>query len=172
MNSIKQIENSLSDIFKGLPPLPSSTKETLAKIWPWLALIGGIIQLLAAWGLYQLTNYVNRINDLANSLSAYYTGQAAGLSSTDKMVIYLSIAVLVVDAVLLLMAYPHLKTRSRRGWDLLFLASLINLVYAVLQIFTYNRGFGSFIGSLIGSAIGFYLLFQVREKYGSKKTAS
>lgn len=170
MSSINKIENSMSEVFKGLPPLPESTKEALAKLWPWLALVGGVLQGLAALALWKLANWADRITDLNNSLSVYYGNYATGPTSFDKTVIYVGVAVLLVDAVILLMAFPHLQKRNRKGWDLLFLGSLLNLVYAVLQIFTYDRGFGSFIMGVIGSAIGFYLLFQVREKF-SKKAA-
>jgi len=165
MKSLKVAEDKLSDVFKGLPPLPDSTKEGLAKVWPWLALVGGIVQLLAAWALWNLANWASRVTDIANSLSVYYGGYQAGPSSFDKTVIYAGILLLVVDAVILLMAFPKLQKRLRSGWDLLFLGTLINLVYGIVQIFTYQRGVGSFIGSLIGSALAFYLLFQVREKF-------
>ena len=165
MKSLKVAEDKLSDVFKGLPPLPDSTKEGLAKVWPWLALVGGIVQLLAAWALWNLANWASRVTDIANSLSVYYGGYQAGPSSFDKTVIYAGILLLVVDAVILLMAFPKLQKRLRSGWDLLFLGTLINLLFGVVQIFTYQRGVGSFIGSLIGSALAFYLLFQVREKF-------
>src|SRR3989344_3418909 len=165
MKSLKVAEDKLSDVFKGLPPLQDSTKEGLAKVWPWLALVGGIVQLLAAWALWNLANWASRVTDIANSLSVYYGGYQAGPSSFDKTVIYAGILLLVVDAVILLMAFPKLQKRLRSGWDLLFLGTLINLVYGIVQIFTYQRGVGSFIGSLIGSALAFYLLFQVREKF-------
>jgi hypothetical protein len=64
------------------------------------------------------------------------------------------------------MAYPALVKRERRGWDLLFLGSLLNVLYSVVTIFINGRGMGSFLSGLIGSALAFYLLFQVREKYG------
>ena len=165
MKSLKTVEDKLSDVFKGLPPLPDSTKEGLAKVWPWLALIGGIVQLLAAWALWNLANWASRVTDIANSLSVYYAGYQVGPSSFDKTVIYAGIVLLVADAVILLMAFPKLQKRLRSGWDLLFLGSLINLAYGVAQIFTYQRGVGSFIASLVGSALAFYLLFQVREKF-------
>jgi hypothetical protein len=78
------------------------------------------------------------------------------------------VAVLAVEAVILLLAFPKLQKRQRAGWDLLFLGALINVVYAVLQIFTYQRGVGSFIMSLIGSALGFYLLLEVKSKFSGK----
>lgn len=168
MGVVQQAESSLEKVFNDLPQLPASSKEALAKVWPWLALIGGVIQLFAALALWRLVDWAERVTDAANSLSIYYTGYSAGPTGFEKMVIYIGVVVLLVDAVLLLMAFPKLQKRLKSGWDLLFLASLLNLVYAVLQIFTFQRGFGSFLGGLVGSAIGFYLLFQVKEKFTAK----
>ena len=169
MEAVKNIDKNLEKSFKDLPHLPESTREGLAKIWPWLALIGGILQLLAGLALYRLANYANNLNDLVNSL--YVTTAKVGPSSFDKTVIYVGVAVLVVEAILLLMAFPKLQKRERAGWNLLFLGALINVVYSVLQIFTYDRGFGSFVGGLIGSAVGFYLLYEIKAKF-SKGTAA
>ncbi len=171
MGALAKLEDSIGKIFKDLPQLPDSTKEGLAKVWPWLALIGGVLQLFAALALWRLASWADRVTDLANSLSVYYSGYTAGPSSFDKTVIYLGVAMLVVEAVILLMAFPKLQKRERGGWNLLFLAGLINLVYGVVQIFTFERGIGSFVMSLIGSAVVFYLLFQVREKFGGRSAA-
>lgn len=172
MENVHKIEKQLEGTFKDLPQLSDSTRETLANIWPWLALIGGIVQLWAAWILYALTSVASSYLDAINSLSLATTGQNIGPTGLDKTIIYLGIILLIVDAVILLMAFPLLQKRSRRGWDLLFLAALINLAYGVLQIFTYQRGFMTFVGSLIGSFIAFYLLFQIRGKFGGSKKAS
>lgn len=165
MALLKQAESSLADVFKGAPPLSDSAKNSLVKAWPWIALVFGILQILAAWGLYGLTKTAERLSDIANIYSAYYTGTTVGLSSTDRMIIYLGLVVLLVDGVILLLAFSPLKARQSRGWDLLFLGALLNLVYGIIAVFINGRGVGSLIFSLIGSAIGFYLLFQVREKY-------
>ncbi len=166
MRALEGLEKQLTDIFKGAPKLSGEAKETLARFWPWLALIGGIAQLIVAWLLYGLTRtLVTPLLDYANTLSVATTGQPVGPTNFDKTLIYLGIIMLVVDAVILLMAYPELKKRTKKGWDLIFLASVINIAYAVLSLFLYGRGFSGFLGSLIGSVIGFYLLFQVREKF-------
>lgn len=165
MGALQTVEKQVGDLFKGLPPLPKKSKESLANAFPWIALIFGIVQLMAAYGLWHLARTVERFNDIANTYSAYFTGESVGLSATDRAIIYIGIALLVVDAVILLMAYPHLKTRSRRGWDLLFLGAVINVVYAVVTLFVSGQHAGDFIFSLLGSAVGFYLLFQVRELY-------
>lgn len=166
MAAVRQIEAKLGDLFKGAPPLPANAKDWLVKAWPWLALIFGVLQLAAAWALWRLSTYTNALVDYANTLSLYTTGErVSGLSSVDRTWIYIGIAILVVDAIILFMAYPHLKSRNRRGWDLLFLGSLINVLYSVVTIFIDGRGFGSFLLSMVGSAIGFYLLFQIRDRY-------
>jgi len=164
MALLKQAENSLSNVFKGAPPLSDNAKNSLVRAWPWIALIFGILQVLAAWSLWGVTRFVDRAADIANIYSVAYNGRPV-YSATDKFAIYLGLLVLLVDGVILLMAYAPLKARSRRGWDLLFLGSLINVVYGIVAVFEPQRGIGSLVFSLIGSAIGFYLLFQVREKY-------
>lgn len=168
MGMVKSAETALAGVFKGAPKMPEKGKESLVKAWPWIALIFGIIQLWAAWGLWDLTRAVNKVATYFGT----YLGTSYGYSSKDKFFIYLGIASLVVDAVILLMAYPHLKNRHKRGWDLLFLGSLLNVVYSVLNLFISGRGFGDFLFSLIGSAVGFYLLFQVRDKYKGASTTS
>ena len=171
MEMLKKVEVKLEEAFKDLPALPDSSKEALAKFWPWLALIMGIVQLMAAWALWRLTRVVDVLNEVANYYTAY-TGKHLGLSATDKMVIYLGIIVLAADAVILLMAYAPLKERSKKGWDLLFLGAMLNVVYSVISIFVNGRGLMSFLSSLLGTAIGLYLLFQVKGKFNGKKPAA
>ncbi len=169
MDSVKKLEKLLGDLFKGLPALPASSKEGLVKAWPWIAAIFGVLQLLAAWGLWRLTRYVSVLHDV----SSYYLGtEEYGMTGTDKTVIYIGIIVLLIDAVILLMAYPELVKRARRGWELLFLGALLNVVYSVVTLFIGGRGFGSFLLGLLGSSAGFYLLFQVREKYKGASVAA
>jgi hypothetical protein len=168
MDAIKKLEDKLNVFFKDLPALPDSSREALVGVWPWIALLFGVAQILAAWALW---NMIRAAETLVGRYGSFYVKYPAALSSADRLVIYLGVAVLLADAVILLMAYPELKKRSRRGWDLLFLGALLNVAYSVVSLFINGRGVSSFIFSLIGSAVGFYLLFQVRGKYGSVKTS-
>ncbi|MEK7621486.1 MAG: hypothetical protein AAB395_04015 [Patescibacteria group bacterium] len=171
MGALQSLEDQLAGLFKDLPALPKGAKDLLVSWWPYLALILGALQLLAAWGLYQLANWSSAYLDSLNRLSQYTTGTSVGYSDTDKMIIYGGVALLAVNAVIFFMAYSPLTKKAKRGWDLLFLASVINVVYGIVQIFMSGRGIGSFLVSLVGSAIGFYLLFQIRERYSASKTA-
>lgn len=166
---LKQAEDKLANLFKDAPKLSDSARESLVKAWPWIALVVGILQLLAAWGLYKLTDWADRSYRAADSLYRYYTGEGLGAySGFDKLMIYLAVVVLVVDAVILLMAFSPLKERRRKGWDLLFLGVLVNLLYGLVSVFIDTRGIGSLLFSLLGSAVGFWLLFQVRDKFAKK----
>lgn len=165
MGTIKQLETKIGGLFKSAPPLPESSKKSLVEAWPWIALVFGILQVLSALGLWGIVSAANRAVDIANTYAIYYTGQSVALSSLDKTVIYLGVIILAVSAVLLLKAYPELKKRSIKGWDLLFLSFLVNLLYSVATVFIDGRGIPSLVFGLAASAVGFYLLFQVKDKY-------
>ncbi|MNL75234.1 hypothetical protein D3C87_2010030 [compost metagenome] len=56
-----------------------------------------------------------------------------------------------------LMAFSPLKARKRAGWNLLYYALLVGLISNLIQL--------SILGFIIGGIIGFWVLFQIREKY-------
>lgn len=159
------LEGWLDGIFGAKFPvqIPKAGREWIVKVSPWLALVGGILSLWAAWAFWQAGHYVNRLADWANSLSVAY---GAPVTSTHLgLMWYVALVVLVVQAVFMLLAFPALRDHKKRGWNLLFYSSLVALVLGVVELFVSGYGFGSLIGSLIGTAIGMFLLFQVRSYY-------
>ena len=157
------LEKWLEDVNKKLPQIPARGKEVLAKITPWLALIGGILTLLGSWSFWQTGQYMDQYTNVLNQWSTV-TGQAL-TTPTLGLTWYLLLVVMVVEAVVLLVAFPRLKDGKRSGWKLLFYLAILSLVLGILYIFTPGYGGGSFIGTLIGSAIGFYLLMQIRPHF-------
>ncbi len=153
-------EKWLEDVNKKLPQLPVKGREVLAKIVPWLALIGGVLTLLGILSFWQTGHYVDEYTNVLNQWSVA-TGQAL-TTPTLGFTWYLLLVVMVIEAVVLLVAFPRLKEGKRSGWKLLFYLAVLSLVLGVLYIFTPGYGGGSFVGTLIGSAIGFYLLMQIR----------
>jgi len=164
MGALKSLETNLNEVFgKNAPPLPPNAKKVIVEYLPYINLVLGIITLFLAWGLYHAAHVVNRFVDYSNSLSAAYGGttEVSHLSFT----VWLAIAVLAVEAVLYIAAFAGTRDRRKSGWDLLFYALLINVVYGIVAVFTDYGGAGRLIGSLIGSAIGLYFLFQIRSAY-------
>ena len=68
-------------------------------------------------------------------------------------------------SVLAFLAFPGLRAKKKIGWNLMFYSMLANIVYGVISLFYENGGISALISALIMSAIGFYILFQIRDRY-------
>jgi len=171
MAAIKQLKDALNDIFVNkAPKLPSSAKKLIVEWLPWINLVLGILTLWMAWALWNWAHVANGLIDYANTLSRAYGGGEV-VSSRMSVGIWLGLIVLVIEAVLYLAAFPRTKARKKSGWDLLFYAAIVNVVYGAVVFFTAYGGFSNLLGTLIGTTIGLYLLFQIRSSYTGKNTA-
>ena len=133
---------TLEDAYKNAPNLPANIREVLVKIVPWLALIFGILGVLAGLGALGLSP----------------VGMLGGVE--NGAVLLLSGVFTIVSSVLMLMAYPKVNKRLYAGWKLLFWAEVVSFVGSLLT-FT----LGSIVSALIGVVIGLYLLFQIKSYY-------
>jgi hypothetical protein len=169
---LQKLETSLDDAYKKAPPLPKGGKDFLVDALPWLSLLGGIVSLWAAWGLWHWARTVNALADYANNLSAAFGVDAPVATNRLTVSVWLALIVMAVTALLYLAAFSLLKDRKKKGWDLLFYAALLNVVYGLVMLFTDYGGLSTFIGYVIGTAIGLYFLFQVRSGYTGAKVPS
>ncbi len=176
MAAMNELEEKLNEVFVDKAPfqIPDDARKTIVNILPWLNLVFGILILWTAYGLYTAAKVVDQWVDYANSISKAYGGGAyAAQSSRLSAIVWISIIVLVVEGVLWLAAFPGVKDKKKSGWNILFIALLINIVYGFVSIFSDVRGgIGSFIGYAIGSVIGLYLLFQIRSVFLPAKKAA
>lgn len=164
MAGLSELEKTLDGVFvKNAPKLPENGKKMLVSWLPWINLVAGILSLWAAYTLYHWAHIANGLINYANQVSQAFGGPA--VSSRLTATVWLGIVVIVVEGIIYLMAYPETKARTKRGWDLMFIALLVNIVYGAVLLLTDYGGVGNFIGSLIGSVIGLWLLFQIRGKY-------
>jgi len=169
---MEKLESMLNDILvTKAPKLPANAKKALVDYLPWINVVLGLITLLAAWGLWHWAHMANTLVNYVNNLNQLYGGTAAVTVNRMGFGIWLGIIVLVIEAVLYLAAFPGTRDHKKAGWNLLYYAVLVNVVYAVIVSFTNYGSIGSLIGSLLGSIIGLYLLFQIRSSYkGAKQT--
>ncbi|WP_159470788.1 hypothetical protein [Dyadobacter sp. 3J3] len=137
------LENELEPIFLGkFPPFPENVKEFLVKYGPYFLLVGAILTLfglLAAFGIGTAAIGVGMI--------AY----GGGFS------MYVGLLIATVIMVMYLMAFSPLRARKRAGWNLLYYALILSLISNLLQL--------ALFAFIIGGVIGFWVLFQIREKY-------
>lgn len=172
MDFLQKIEAAMAGWFKGAPKLSDSTKESLVKVLPWLAVIGGVLHLWSAWNLYDWARVASGIADYANSFSRAFGGGDV-VSDRMEVTIWIGVAILAVQGVVLLLAYPGLTKRLKSGWNMVFLYGLLSVVYAVVSLFMdYYSSIGGLFMYLIVAVVTFYLLFAVRDKFkGTDKTA-
>lgn len=173
MSALKGLEDPLNDVFvKSAPALPKGFKDFLVKIVPWLSLIVGVLSLLSVLSIYRWATRTSDLVDYANDLSRAYGGGDVVTNGWTAM-LFVSLAVLAITAILYILAFSPLKNLKKQGWDYLFYALILNLVYGIVIAFTNYGTFGNIIWSLIGSAIGAYFLFQLRAYYiGKEKVAA
>ena len=169
MSALKSLENNLDDLFnKQAPAMSANGRKALVQYIPWISLILGLISLWTVYVLWHWAHLTNNLINYANSISAAYGGPAI---TTNRLSfgIWLGLAVLAVEAVLYILAYPGLRDHKKSGWDLLFYALIINVAYGAVIMFTDYGSVSNLIWTIIGSAIGAYFLFQIRGSYKSAR---
>ena len=137
-----------------LPPLPASIRELLVTFAPWLSLLSGLLGLL-----------VFPIVTLVSVILAPLIGVSGGGLGYIFGIIHLILS--IAGAVLSLMAFSGLRSRSLTGWTRMFWAGAIYVVAGLLPL-----SFGGLITTIIGAAITFYLLFQVKPYYDGRMTSA
>jgi len=155
---MQQLEKPLDDTFKKAPQLPENVRKGLANAMPWLTLAGGVLSLLAALSVYQIITQLNGVYQIFG-----YSNAVAGVNLLSWVTVFM----LIAEAVLFFIAFPDLRLYRKKGWSLVFWASLVNVVYVVFSNL-FNGGFvdvGQLIFMLIGTVVGVYLLFQIKDYY-------
>lgn len=152
------LEKALDGIFgtKAAYQLPADMKDLLVTIVPWLSLIAGILGALSALSLWQMAH---RIGRFAGDFGV------ADYVPDLSLAFWLSLIMTLVFSALAFMAFPGLKAKKKVGWNLMFYSMLANIVYGLVSLFYSNGGVYGLIGAVIMSAIGFYILFQIRDRY-------
>ncbi len=151
MKLLEQLEDSIASISDKLPSLPEGFSQGIAN-WAWLlSAIAGAASILTAWNLWSI-----------------YAACTVGLCpSTLGVFPYLSIAAALICGVLYLVAIRPLKMLAKRGWDLIFIATLVNLGAAIIFILAGSGG--SLISALVTVAIVWFILFEIRPKFQPTK---
>ena len=144
--SMGQLEATLAEYFvKKAPAMPKNIKELIVKFAPYLVIISIIISVPAVFALFGLGAVV--------STMPYGAAAVTGFGQWYMVGILFLIATLILEG----LAVPGLLSRSRKGWNLMFYAILLNAVYAIVQM--------NIVGLIIGTGIGLYIAFQVRSMY-------
>lgn len=135
----KKIIKNLEDFFAKAPHLPAKWREVIVRVVPWLALVFGILGVLAGISALGLSP-VATLGGVRNGAQLLIVGIAG-----------------IVSSALTLVAFPKLRARVYQGWRLLALAEVVNIAASVLAL--------DFIGAILSFLIGFYFLFEIKSYY-------
>lgn len=165
MDTVKSLEKQLLEVNKGLPKLPAGLTKWLADNGWLLVLIGivfSITALVMVVPLMLIAFGISTTVGVGNMMSGYgftpLIGSLAWLSTSLSFVNFLIIIVLEAKAV------TPLKNKLIRGWQLIFIASLINLAFSVFTNIV-TGSLSSLILGLIVYAFGFYVLAQLHPHF-------
>src|SRR3989338_4899565 len=157
MSAVNSLEKSLGDVFKNAPKLPSGGKKALVQYLPWINLGLGALMLWLAYDLYDKAHAVGKLYDYANSLYKAIGGTEIGKNRLTVLV-WAAVALLAVQGVLYIAAFPGTRDRKKAGWNFMFYASLVNVIYGVVILFSDYGDVGTLLLSLVVSAVGLFLL--------------
>lgn len=143
--AMNSLEAMLAPFFAKFPHLPEKGRETVVNISPWIALIFGILGIVSLLGVGSI--------GLGVSMFAYGFG----------MTMFIHLAIALLSSVLLLMAYPGLKAKTKKGWNMVFYSEVVSVVGGVVGIAFW--GAEGIFGVVISALIGFWLLFEIHSYY-------
>lgn len=155
--TLRELELKVANWFKQVPHLPTSAQTWLASnIW-WMALVGGVISAVVAFFA---------VMSLAVSLPFMSFGIFFGAHGAWWLITSLiSVAFTVIAAFLLLDAYMPLRRMAKKGWVLLFVLLLVNVIMTVVTAVISNNLYSLFSSLLVGViflAVEAYLLYEIR----------
>lgn len=143
-------------VYKAPYQFPASVTDVLVKVAPWIILVLAII--LVPFAITTISGALF----VANLVTIY----GGGVAAQPTFMLWLSVAILIAQVVIMFVSVPKLLKFQRSGWLLVFYAGLINIAYGLFASLSYGYfAIGSLIWALISAAIGLYVLFQIRRYY-------
>jgi hypothetical protein len=166
METVAKLEKLIAGWYESAPHLPVNGKKWLADNAWWIALVGVIVGTASIVWLLMLTFFTG-------VFFAAYTGVVgAALAGAGTLLVMITLALSSVALVLTAMAIAPLKAHKKRGWTLIFITVLLQ-VLSVAVSFMFDWNLFGLLYSLVFTAIGAYFLFEIRSYFGdmAKKPA-
>ena len=143
----KQWTKALDDSYAKLPVLPRGATDFIVNVAPWLSLIFGVLSILVGVSAFGFLAVLSPFAAVAGAGAYAITGLLSSL-------------VLLVQGVIMIVAFPSLKKRGQRGWNLMFWSLVLSIVSSVLSLSVFG-----IIQSVVGALIGYYFLYQIKSYY-------
>ena len=133
---LAQLEAFLDDCMIKKAQIPANGKEILAKIAPYLVILGIVLAVPATLLVLVASPFMIFGGGILHLVGFLF-----------------ALAALVMQAI----ALPGLFKRAKSSWDMLFYASVVSMIGNVISL--------NLVGVILGAVIGWYILFQVKALY-------
>ena len=147
MNYLHQLTKTLDQNYAKFPALPKGVNDFIVSVAPWLALVFGVLAIVAGLGAFGILTALAPVAAVAGAGQYAFTGLLAGVF-------------LLAQGGVELLAFPSLKARKVKGWNLMFYSLLLGLLSSVVGL-----NVSSLVGAVVGFLIGYYFLYQVKSYY-------
>lgn len=162
MDKINKLELTVAAWYKNVPHLPLDLQKWLATNAWWLACIGVIVGGLVVFTVISATLLAGAVlTGVAGAVGAVVGGIAL-------IAVVLSSILAIIDLIIIGAAIMPLKARAKRGWTLLFITVLINVLSIAVSLVLSLDIIGA-IWSLLMTAVGAYFLFEIRHLFGATR---
>lgn len=158
MENVRKLEVMVASWYKNMPHLPKNGQKWLAEnIW-WLILV---LVVIGAMGVASVVMATFFAGVLLSTVGGPVGAAVGGIALVAVLVTLLfSIVVLVISA----MAVPPLRMLQKKGWTLLFIVILLQVV-AHAATFLLNFNLIALVWNLFFTAVAAYFLFEVRDHF-------
>lgn len=146
----------LDENYAKAPALPKKWTDLIVNFAPWLALLGGILGLL--FGVMGLLASLSLLGLVAAVAPLGVYGATYGPQYIFAAVV--GALILLATGVLSFLAYPSLKARKEKGWNLMFYILVLGVISSIATLNVF-----SVVMALISAAIEYYFLYQVKAYY-------
>jgi hypothetical protein len=144
---VKQWTKMLDQSYAKLPVLPKGASDFIVSVAPWLALIFGLLSILTGVAGFGFLAVLSPFAAVAGAGGYAVMGLVASL-------------ILLIEGVVMLLAFSPLKGRHVRGWNLLFWVLVLSVLSSIVSLRVF-----SIVEAIIGALIGYYFLYEVRNYY-------
>ena len=170
METVHSLEKTIGAWYKDVPHLPKGLTTWLVNNAWWIVVIGVV---LSVFSLFVVIPSVLFVLGLSTGVSGMlgYALVNADLGAANWIIMFIGIVSLIIVTILEAMAINPLKSKLKKGWELLFVATLVNFAFSILQGLVAVDIVGIFFTAL-WSAVGIYVLFEVRSGFVQSHTAA
>lgn len=162
--NLDKVEGAVSKQAEKLPALPSDTKKAVAKAYPWLAGLAGLVGLFWAKDTWNAIRAISALEELSGAFGDFTGSLVNSTFNTTLGYVVLVLLLLAVGLTVAAFAKGALQS-SKASWKYFFYAAVTTVAAGIFMFLTsgllQNRG----LLTVIAGLIGVYLLTQIKSEY-------